>query len=78
MPDFDKYFTSLQSHKIDEITEHSNRSALKDLLESLAGKKIQILHEPKREGKFGSPDFKVTNTESIIGYVENKKIEENI
>jgi len=78
MADFDKYFKSLQSFKIEEITEHSHRDALKELLESLAGEKIKILHEPKREGKFGSPDFKITHTESIIGYVENKKIEENL
>src|ERR1700733_15054583 len=78
MADFDKYFKSLQSFKIDEITEHSHRDALKALLEELSGSKIKILHEPKREGKFGSPDFKITHTESIIGYVENKKIEENL
>lgn len=75
---FEKYFKSLQSHKIGDITEHSHRPALKDLMESLAGAKVKILHEPKREGKFGSPDFKITHTESIIGYVENKKIEESI
>ena len=78
MSDFDSYFKSLQSHKIDEITEHSLRPELKHLLESLAGTQVKILHEPKREGKFGSPDFKITNTESIIGYVENKKVEENL
>jgi type I restriction-modification system DNA methylase subunit len=78
MVDFEKYFKSLQSQKIDVITEHSHRPALKELLESIAGPKIKILHEPKREGKFGSPDFKVTQFESIIGYVENKKIEENL
>lgn len=78
MTDFEKYFKSLQSHKIDDITEHSHRPALKELMESLAGAKVKILHEPKREGKFGSPDFKITHTESIIGYVENKKIEENL
>ena len=59
MPGFDKYFKSLQSQKIDHITEHSHRSALKDLLESIGDAKIKILHEPKREGKFGSPDFKL-------------------
>lgn len=78
MTDFEKYFKSLQSHKVDDITEHSHRPALKELMESIAGAKIKVLHEPKREGKFGSPDFKVTYTESIIGYVENKKIEENL
>lgn len=78
MTEFEKYFKSLQSQKISDITEHSHRAALKDLIESLAGAKTEILHEPKREGKFGSPDFKITHTESIIGYIENKKIEENL
>jgi hypothetical protein len=48
------------------------------LVESFIGNKVKVLHEPKREGKFGSPDFKITHTESIIGYIENKKIEENL
>ncbi len=78
MSAFEKYFKSLQGHSIDEITEHSHRNSLQQLFESIAGPKVKILHEPKREGKFGSPDFKVTNTESLIGYVENKKLEENL
>ena len=78
MTAFEKYFKSLQSQKISDITEHSHRPALKDLVESLADTEVKILHEPKREGKFGSPDFKITHTESIIGYIENKKIEENL
>ena len=78
MTNFEKYFKSLQLHKIDDITEHSHRPALKELMESLAFAKVKILHEPKREGKFGSPDFKLIHTESIIGYVENKKMEENL
>jgi hypothetical protein len=78
MIDFDKYFKGLQAHRVNEITEHSHRNNLQQLLESLAGPKIKVLHEPKREGKFGSPDFKITHTESIIGYIENKKIEENL
>jgi hypothetical protein len=78
MTDFENYFKSLQSQKISEITEHSHRPALKELVESLVGSNVKVLHEPKREGKFGSPDFKITRTESIIGYIENKKIEENL
>ncbi len=78
MTELEKYFKALQAHRVDEITEHSHRSNLQQLLESLSGPKIKVLHEPKREGKFGSPDFKITHTESIIGYVENKKIEENL
>ncbi|MEO8146050.1 MAG: type ISP restriction/modification enzyme [Bacteroidia bacterium] len=78
MTEFEKYFKSLQSQKISDITEHSHRLALKTLVESFIGAKVKVLHEPKREGKFGSPDFKITHTESIIGYIENKKIEENL
>lgn len=78
MSAFDKYFKTLQGHSLDSITEHSHRSALQQLLENLAGSKIKILHEPKREGKFGSPDFKITKAESIIGYVENKSVNENL
>lgn len=78
MSAFEKYFNSLQGHALDEITEHSHRNSLQQLLEAFAPSKIKILHEPKREGKFGSPDFKITSTESIVGYVENKKIEDNL
>lgn len=78
MADFEKYFRALQSFKLDSITEHTHRAALKELLESIASENIKILHEPKKEGKFGAPDFKITHTDSIIGYIENKKIEENL
>ncbi len=78
MTEFEKYFKSLQSQKLSAITEHSHRPALQELIESLTNPTIKVLHEPKREGKFGSPDFKITDTESIIGYIENKKIEENL
>ncbi|MDP1675924.1 MAG: type ISP restriction/modification enzyme [Bacteroidota bacterium] len=73
---FEKYFKSLRSFKISEITEHSHRKDLQELLELYVGPKMKILHEPKRDGKLGSPDFKIIQTESIVGYVENKKIEE--
>ena len=44
------------------------------------GKKIKVIHEPKRDetGK-GAPDFKFkTNDERILGYLENKKTTENL
>jgi len=78
MTNFEIYFKALQAHRVDEITEHSHRSILQQLLESLAEPTIKILHEPKREGRFGAPDFKITLADSIIGYVENKKMEENL
>ncbi len=78
---FQDYIKELQSTPIDRITEHSKRTALENLLNGVASEltsKVSILHEPKREGKFGSPDFKITNSENIIGYIENKKIDENL
>lgn len=81
MQHFEKYFKDLQGHKLSDITEHSHRKSLQNLIEDIAAKqkgKFKILHEPKREGKFGSPDFKITSTESILGYIENKKVDENL
>ena len=82
MIDFKDYIKDLQSEQIENITEHSKRSALEILLKQFADKcqnahhKIKILHEPKRKDNYGSPDFKVYTDSSIIGYVENKKITE--
>ncbi|MCS6821603.1 MAG: N-6 DNA methylase [Microscillaceae bacterium] len=84
MIDFQTYIKDLQSSPIDEITEHSKRTALETVLKQLAincttaNTKIQILHEPKRREGYGSPDFKLYAGNTIIGYVENKKITENL
>ncbi len=75
---FEQYFRSLQSIPVAEVTEHSHRSTLETLLKAFATKGQRILHEPKRGGRFGSPDFKISHTETIVGYVENKKIGENL
>jgi len=90
MLDFKQYIKELQSVPIDEITEHSKRFALETLLRDLAvvvetgnalsiqQHQIKVLHEPRRKDSFGSPDFKIYTDNSIIGYVENKKISENL
>jgi predicted helicase len=84
MIDFKDYIKELQSDPIENITEHSKRSALEMLLRQFADQfekntnKTRILHEPKRQDDYGSPDFKVFTDSSIIGYVENKKITENL
>lgn len=84
MIDFKDYIKDLQSEQIENITEHSKRSALEILLKQFADQcqngnnKIKVLHEPKRKDNYGSPDFKVYTDSSIIGYVENKKITENL
>lgn len=76
---FDDYFKALQSKSLEEITEHSHRTPLENLLNAIAqhhSHKLQILHEPKRTQGFGAPDFKISSAGSIIGYVENKKLDE--
>ncbi len=83
MLDFKKYIKELQSVSIDELTEHSKRFALETLFREVADmiiskNQIKILHEPKRKDNYGSPDFKIYTDNSIIGYVENKKISANL
>jgi len=82
MIDLQQYIEELQLVPIDELTEHSKRSALENLLKQAAveyqnnDNKIIVLHEPKRKENYGSPDFKIYTASSIIGYVENKKVTE--
>ena len=39
---------------------------------------IDVQHEPKRVADKGAPDFKITKSGLILGYVENKAIGENL
>jgi len=78
---FKQYIKELQEIPIDELTEHSKRSALEVLLKDIAvqqNPKIIIQHEPRRIENYGSPDFKIFTDVSIIGYLENKKIEADL
>ena len=78
---FKQYIKELQQIPICELTEHSKRSALEILLKNIAtnqNPKIIIQHEPRRVENYGSPDFKVFTDASIIGYIENKRIEADL
>lgn len=79
---FEKYIQSLQKFDINEVTEHTYRKELQELLESISDESmadITIQHEPKRQEGFGAPDFKIkTKGEAILGYVENKKLTDNL
>ena len=78
---FDRYLLALRKTPIDEKTEHTDRAALQELLQTIAndtGKGIAVQHEPKRIADKGAPDFKVTKSGLILGYVENKAIGENL
>ena len=75
---FDRYLLALRKTAVDEKTEHTDRGALQDLLQSLSESAITVQHEPKRIADKGAPDFKITKKGLIIGYVENKAIGENL
>lgn len=72
------YFEALQKIDNQQITEHSLRKPLQTLLEAMTPKDTTILHEPKRQGKFGAPDFKISTLAGVIGYCETKKVGENL
>jgi hypothetical protein len=77
---FKLYFNQIKNLDVKDATEHTLRPALDHLLNSFAKeKKIKVIHEPKRDltGK-GAPDFKFKTNECILGYLENKKIAENL
>jgi hypothetical protein len=62
-------------------TEHSDRGALETLLKAAAREAdpgIRIIHEPKRVRGAGAPDFMVKRAAMILGYVEDKRIGENL
>ncbi len=75
---FEDYIESLKT--IYAQTEQSGRTFLQNLLENFTKDlNLSIVHEPKRDntGK-GSPDFKFEHNDTIIGFLENKKIGENL
>jgi len=77
---FEVYLLALRKTPIDEKTEHTDRSALQTLLQTIAdaGDGVKVHHEPKRVRNKGAPDFKITKSGLILGYVENKAIGENL
>ncbi len=80
---FQSYFSTLASTPLNQITEHTHRGALQDLIRQIAEtneNKIAIIHEPTNQQGLGRPDFliKSTASQSILWYIENKKIGENL
>lgn len=79
---FDTYLRELRETPIDDQTEHTGRAALQKLLNEFAakagGRKAAVQHEPKRAAAKGAPDFKVSRSGMILGYVETKAIGENL
>ena len=81
MPDFTTYFKALKQYKPEEVTEHTHRATLENLLNGIKAEQnpqIKIIHEPKRIEDYGAPDFKLILHEGILGYVENKALGVNL
>src|SRR5271166_4611555 len=78
---FDRYILALRKTAIEDKTEHTDRAALQSLLQEIADQReqgVKVQHEPKRIAAKGAPDFKVSKSGLILGYVENKGIDENL
>ncbi|MCK4402621.1 MAG: N-6 DNA methylase [Dehalococcoidia bacterium] len=70
---FNAYIRTIEKElALGNATEHTHRSALKALLESLA-EGIVATNEPRRI-ECGAPDFVVTRGSTTIGYVEAKDV----
>ncbi len=70
---FNTYIRTIEKElALGNATEHTHRSALKALLESL-GDGIVAVNEPRRI-ECGAPDFVVTRGSTTIGYVEAKDV----
>ena len=73
---------SLCETPLSEHTEHTGRTALENLLNSVAADQahgsITVQQEPKRVAEKGAPDFKVSRQGMIVGYVETKAVSENL
>ena len=76
------YFNALKEVDVSDTTEHTLRGALENLLDAIAADenpKIKVIHEPKQDKTgLGAPDFKIKLHEAIVGYLENKKIGDNL
>lgn len=79
---FFDYFKAIKETDLSDATEYTLRTPLHNLLDALAKDRKpppKIIPEPKRDKtKLGAPDFKVKLHEAIVGYVETKKVSENL
>ena len=79
---FAPYFKAIQEMDVSTATEHTLRGPLDNLLKALAGdrnRSLKVIHEPKKDRSgLGAPDFKCKLNEAIVGYLESKRIGENL
>ena len=75
---FNEYIKKIEEVK--DQPEHSGRTFLQNLLTNFTDAyEIKIIHESKRDKQGrGAPDFKFLFNDTEIGYLENKKIGEDL
>ena len=80
--DFDAYLKALAATPIDAKTEHTDRGALERLLKEAAAdadNRLHVRHEPRGDKDGGGrPDFMVKRDARVVGYVENKQIDDSL
>jgi SAM-dependent methyltransferase len=76
--EIDVYVKNLRRTPVSEKTEHTDRGAIRDLLDALSSGSLSIINEPKRVTGKGAPDFKISSTGQIVGYVETKPLGTNL
>lgn len=79
---FDDYLKALAATPIDAKTEHTDRGALERLLKEAAADadtRLHVRHEPRSDKDGGGrPDFMVKRDARVVGYVENKQIDDSL
>ncbi|UGQ16653.1 type ISP restriction/modification enzyme [Borrelia sp. RT5S] len=77
---FQEYVVNIEKVNLKEKTEYTDRLYLQSLLNSICGSStVEIQHEPQRDkGGMGSPDFMVRSGGNITGYIEVKKIGQDL
>ena len=75
---FQTYFAELKKIGTSK-TEHAYRTPFENVLNAIKkDTSIQIIHEPKRKKGFGAPDFRIEIDGALLGYIETKKIGEDL
>lgn len=77
---FKSYIKAIRETPLAGKTEHTDRDALKALLVAFAQDSgIKVIAEPPRNKEgYGAPDYRLVIRGATLGYVENKKIDENL